>query len=340
MHNDTLSCEAILRKMPDGGLIIVCQCGDTAEPAPRNRVYAFLSYDGGETWSDPVSVREEDGCAVYCTEVRIGDGGIIAYLTVHDGHFLDWRCETAVSRDNGRTWSRESSPVDSFAFVRGAVTLSDGSVLMPVQMYHVTEEQNRILKENGRYVWHAFYSFPEGVRTDRVLNNVLIRRRGAEVFEMHPGPELVMTENWVWSEPTVAEVSPGKTVMLLRYCGTGFLWKSTSDDMGRTWSIPEKTDIPSPGNKPKLIALGGGRTALIHTPNPKATPYSVDNRYPLEIWISSDGCKTWERKLGVGAPKGNCSYPDGIYDGGSGHLLFSYELDRKDIYFADCEIPE
>ena len=67
---------------------------------------------------------------------------------------------------------------------------------------------------------------------------------------------------------------------------------------------------------------------------------SVDNRYPLEIWISSDGCKTWERKLGVGAPKGNCSYPDGIYDGGSGHLLFSFELDRKDIYFADCEIPE
>ena len=157
---------------------------------------------------------------------------------------------------------------------------------------------------------------------------------------MHPGPELTMTENWVWSEPTVAEVSPGKMVMLLRYCGTGFLWESTSDDMGRTWSIPEKTDIPSPGNKSKLIALGGGRTALIHTPNPKATPYSVDNRYPLEIWISSDGCKTWERKLGVGAPKGNCSYPDGIYDGGSGHLLFSFELDRKDIYFADCEIPE
>ena len=49
VHNDTLSCEAILRKMPDGGLIIVCQCGDTAEPAPGNRVYAFLSYDGGET---------------------------------------------------------------------------------------------------------------------------------------------------------------------------------------------------------------------------------------------------------------------------------------------------
>ena len=24
VHNDTLSCEAILRKMPDGGLIIVC----------------------------------------------------------------------------------------------------------------------------------------------------------------------------------------------------------------------------------------------------------------------------------------------------------------------------
>ena len=47
VHCDTLSCEAIVRRAPNGELILVCQCGGTGEPMPENRVYVFHSADGG-----------------------------------------------------------------------------------------------------------------------------------------------------------------------------------------------------------------------------------------------------------------------------------------------------
>lgn len=340
VHNDTLSCESILRRMPDGGLIIICQCGDVSEPAPDNRVYAFLSYDDGETWSDGILVREEDGRAVYCTEVRVENGEIIAYLTVHNGHFIDWQCETAISSDNGKTWRKGKSIVDKFTFVRGAITMSNGEMLIPAQMYNVTEKQNEYLKANNLYVHHSFYRLPEGERLDGVESNVFIRKKGGEDFEMFRGPKQMFEKFWCWSEPTVVEIAPGKLLMLLRYCGTGFLWKSVSEDYGRTWTKAEKTDIPSPGNKSKMIMLDRGRIALIHTPNPNATPTSINNRFPLEVWISEDGGETWQTKLNVGAAPGNCSYPDGIWDEENHRLLFAYEFNRKDIYFVDMEIPE
>ena len=43
VHRDMLSCEAILRRAPNGELIIVSQCGDVAEPAPLNRVCLRIS---------------------------------------------------------------------------------------------------------------------------------------------------------------------------------------------------------------------------------------------------------------------------------------------------------
>ena len=57
VHIDSLSCEPILRRAPDGGLLCVCQCGDVYEPAPGNRVRAFRSEDEGETWRDLGLVR-------------------------------------------------------------------------------------------------------------------------------------------------------------------------------------------------------------------------------------------------------------------------------------------
>ena len=64
VHRDTLSCEPILRRMPNGELLLVSQCGDVSEPAPGNRVYVFHSRDEGETWSRPALIREDDGRSI------------------------------------------------------------------------------------------------------------------------------------------------------------------------------------------------------------------------------------------------------------------------------------
>ena len=338
VFEDTLACESILRKAPDGSLILICQCGDTKEPAPGNRVYAFSSYDGGKTWTSPLPVRKEDGQAVYCTEVRVENGSIIAYLSVHNGNFIDWKCETAVSRDNGRSWTPGKSIIDSFGFVRGGITLSNGDTLVPCQMYDVTPEHNRYLKENGLYVWHSFYRFPADKRVGSVKNTVFIRENGQSDFHPVNGPEMKFDKYWIWSEPTIAETSPGRLLMILRSCCSGFLWKSVSYDYGRTWSEAEKTDIPSPSNKSKLLSLDNSRIALIHTPNGTVDPTSLQHRHPLEVWISDDGGESWGTKLSTGITEGCCSYPDGFYDEENGRILFSFEFNRKIIYYVSIGV--
>lgn len=42
---ESLSCEAILRRAPDGDLIILSQCGGTNEPQKENRVVLLRSSD-------------------------------------------------------------------------------------------------------------------------------------------------------------------------------------------------------------------------------------------------------------------------------------------------------
>ena len=34
VQRELLSCEAIVRRAPNGELLLVCQCGDVTEPAP------------------------------------------------------------------------------------------------------------------------------------------------------------------------------------------------------------------------------------------------------------------------------------------------------------------
>jgi hypothetical protein len=65
VHRDTMACEAIVRRAPDGNLLLVCQCGDKTEPAPGNRVYTFKSYDDGKTWSKPALIYPDNGTTTF-----------------------------------------------------------------------------------------------------------------------------------------------------------------------------------------------------------------------------------------------------------------------------------
>ena len=87
VQRELLSCEAIVRRAPNGELLLVCQCGDVTEPAPLNRVYVWHSRDDGENWSGRKLLVPEDGRAVYQTEVSVIGEEIRVYVTFHDGRF-------------------------------------------------------------------------------------------------------------------------------------------------------------------------------------------------------------------------------------------------------------
>lgn len=350
VHCDTLSCEPILRRMPDKSLLCVSQCGDVTEPMPGNRVYAFQSHDNGDTWKALGSVYPESGEAVYCTEVMVLDGVISAFLQVHTGRFLNMRCVVMQSRDSGQTWTDAGAPpyFPMFCFVRSMLPLKNGEILLPCMHFPVSEEENARLMLASRgienplrqqAIWDA--------RIEHVGNDVLVSADRGKSFQRFDGPRIAIKgdtgRGWAWTEPTVAQISDGTLVMLLRVDGSGCLWRSESRDNGRTWSEAAPTDIPNPGNKPKLIPMTDGRIALIHTPaiengtRLRPAPQSgLEARYPLSLWISDDDLLSFKDRHVIADFPGFYSYPDGFFE--NGHILFTIEINRHDILFFDCAV--
>ena len=330
VHTDTLSCEPILRRMPNGELLIAAQCGDIREPAPLNRVYVFHSSDNGDTWSSGSLVWPEDGRAVYLTEVTVIDQTIRIYLTLHNGHFVDWECRVVSSQDNGYTWTDEGRApcFPRYTFLRGQIRLADNTLVMAYQHYPISEAENaRLLASGGTYL---------DANVHEVITGIMRSEDNGKTWTAYPGTHLSFgagtNRKWVWSEPTLCQRKDGTILMLLRVNETGYLWQSESHDGGRSFSVPVMTDIPNPSNKPKLLKLNDGRIALIHTPNNRC---GMRQRHPLAIWLSSDDGATWpDQRIVSDFPCCFC-YPDGIAEGM--HLLFSIEYNRHDIMFVDFD---
>ena len=337
VHVDTLSCEPILRKTPSGELLCVSQCGGVIEPAPENRVFFFHSQDDGETWSKPQSVYPEDGNAVYCTEVMVHEGVISVFLTLHSGRFLDWKNVVMQSRDNGYTWENAGPPplLPTFTFMRGALTLKNGDILIAYHHFPVTQEENdRVLAFGGKAVWETNATYFESGVLRSTDNGKTYQKHVAGIWDRDATE---MSLGWVWSEPTLAQLSDGTISMLLRKDRSGWLWRCDSKDGGQTWGEIYNTQIPNPSNKPKLIPLDDGRIALIHTPNNSAELRpGWGLRFPLQIWISSDDMQSWPYRETVTDFPGNYSYADGFYE--DGHIKFTIEYNRHDVIFVDHTI--
>ena len=340
VHRDTLSCEPILRRMPDGCLRCVSQCGDVAEPAPGNRVHSFLSVDQGETWQQTGSLYPETGEAVYVTEVMVLDGVASAFLQIHNGRFLNMRCVVMQSRDSGQTWTNAGAPpfFPTYCFVRGMLPLAGGEIIIPCQHFPISEAENARLVLASRNITNVMQQRAIwDAAIDHLENDVLISADRGKTYQRFAGPRIPINgatgRGWAWTEPTLAQLADGTVVMLLRVDGSGCLWRSESKDHGRTWTEAVRTDIPNPGNKPKLIPLPDGRIALIHTPNPTC---GFEHRYPLSLWISDDNLRSFADQRTVTDFPGCYCYPDGFFE--NGHILFTIEINRHEILFFDCEV--
>ena len=241
---------------------------------------------------------------------------------------FDYQLRVYVSHDNGYTWN-DSGPtplIDGFAFMRGLTTLKDGTQLLPYQEYpYNREDELELLKSPTRkYIWDK--------SIDDVLNGVLISTDNGKTYTKGSSCKIPLKKEglrkWVWSEPTVVELSDGTISMLMRVDMEGYLYRSDSHDQGLTWSEPYKTDIPNPNNKPKLIKIDDKRIALLNTPS---SICDFNHRCPLEIWISSDDMETWEYKKSLLDFPAWISYPDGFIE--DDILYVAIEFNRHDIYF-------
>lgn len=125
-------------------------------------------------------------------------------------------------------------------------------------------------------------------------------------------------------ENNIAEYENGKLVMLMRAEFTGYLYRSFSDDYGKTWSKPEKTDIPNPASKITLLK-SGNNVLLIHNPTMCQEFCDWNKRKPLEMWVSSDGTRTWNKKIPLTKVDEPFFYPHGFVDS------------QKNLIYIACE---
>jgi predicted neuraminidase len=177
-----------------------------------------------------------------------------------------WRTYWKRSGDHGRTWSEALELVPGDVGGRGPVKdkpliLSDGSWLAPAS----TEEGG----------WRPF--------SDRSTDH---------------GATWERSENWSIDEntlghggaiqPTFWESAPGKVHALMR-TRAGQIWRTDSEDGGRTWSAVSATGLPNNNSGIDLLRLDDGRIILVYNPVSK----NWGPRTPLDLALSSDNGKTW-----------------------------------------------
>lgn len=327
---ETMSCEPLIVRAPNGELLCMCQCGGVLEPAPDNREYVFHSKDNGKTWSKKERVLEENDVAELGTGLTVNGNEITAYISIHNGGFLFWKSVVLKSFDSGYTWQRQPYVgFDKYTLIRNGLATKKGKKMLTYHHFSPTEEQvDQVFFE--KKVKNLAYS---GILKNEA--GILISDDGEKTWKKSLA-YLDDKSTISWMEPTIAELSDGTIAMLMRRERSGWLYRCDSVDGGKTWGEYYQTDIPSPTNKPKLLNLDNGKIALLHTPNGELDKYGYGKRFPLELWISSDDMKTFEEKIRLTDFPGEYHYPDAFYE--DGHIYMVIEHNRHTILFFDIEL--
>ena len=111
----------------------------------------------------------------------------------------------------------------------------------------------------------------------------------------------------------------------------GNVYISTSDDEGKVWAAPAKTELPNNNAAIQATVLQNGHIAIVYNPTHK-------DRYPLRISISEDGGNTWtyHRDLETGPSTANAieySYPT-LLQSPDSYIHVSYTYNRETIKYV------
>lgn len=338
VHLDTLSVEPLVRRAPNGDLIVISTCGDIKEPGKDNRVYMFRSKDNGKTFDDGTIINPDDNKAYYSSCFVVVDNCMYVFISSHNGQFVGWENYILKSTDSGYTFMIERlKSFPKYAFVRNMAKLSDGRLLFNYHAYPITEEMEDECLNNGKYIMSS--------RIKYVDNGILIgdfKNGFKKITAYKMKEEDIPVWNgglwiWNWTENATVELEKGHLAMLFRVDKSNYLHRCDSYDFGQTWEKPYMTDIPNPGTKVFLDKTDNGDIILINSPNNEPGFY-LRRRFPFEVWISNDNMKTWYKKIQVSDYPGAYSYPDGFVE--DGHLKFVYDFNRHDIYYCDIDISK
>lgn len=291
--------------MPDGGLMTIDADG------------LLTSKDDGKTWSKPQPVckgiHTAEPASVSLVRTQ-NDVLVMLYLNFSDVKFHwdtkagepDDGCRLEIwsirSLDGGKTWTDNQRILEGYnANFFGFIQTCKGRLVATVE---------HLVRNPGRWVVGSLISDDDG-KTWKKSNWIDLGGHGD-----HDGA----------LEPTVAELSDGRLLMLIR-TNLGRFWQALSDDDGRYWRTIQPSTFDASSAPGHLLKLHSGRLVFVWNRLPSGdrrdaglteqswkwqseTPASW-YREELFLAFSEDDGKSWTKPLLIAREQkgGQLSYP-------------------------------
>ncbi|TLS54295.1 neuraminidase (sialidase) [Paenibacillus antri] len=272
------------------------------------------SADG--VWSAPYKAADEEGIAHWNPVLFAqGDRVTLFYKVGHE--ITDWFTRAMRSEDGGRTWTPPSELVPGDVGGRGPVrnkpiALPDGTILAPASIERHDPDAP------GKQIWEAF--------VDRSEDGGATWMRSALVpmdLSTYVGADHWFARGLI--QPTLWRSDDRRVHMLLRST-EGRIFRSDSDDAGRTWSMAYPTPLPNNNSGIDLASTESGALALVFNP---IAGYATDSpRTPLVVRFSTDYGETWGDEFVLENEPGEYSYPAIVAEGDTLYLTYTWKRDR------------
>ena len=220
-----------------GTLYCVWREGTIHDYSADGRIMLAQSSDKGRTWTEPKVITDEpeiDDRNVAIVELPNGE-----LLITYNTYTAAKESLAVMSRssDGGKTWSKaESLGISNTRTRAAAVVLSNGDLLLPLY----------IAPGNGAV---AALSYNNG----RNWESIVVQD----------------TDGFVGDEWTALEVEPKRIIGISRNSAPnsdGYFWATESNDRGKTWSVPMKTNVQSERYpSPAQLCMHGATPTLIYS---------------------------------------------------------------------------
>ena len=301
-----LSCHASSLVETENGGFLVVWFGGTRESADDVAIWSAIRRAG--SWSAPRLVAKVEESAHWnpvLFRAGAGDSGRIHLWFKVGPRIPTWRTYTAISADDGETWSAPVPLVPGDEGGRGPVknkpvALADGAWLAGASLETATHWDAFVDRsDDGGVTWQAAPLIP--------LDRSQCTGKGV-------------------IQPTLWESAPGQVHMLLRStCGR--VCRSDSTDGGQTWSEIVPTDLPNNNSGLDVARLLDGQLALI------CNPVESRARTPLSLLFSADNGQSWLERIDLETEPGEYSYP-AIIPTADGGLAVTYTWRRERIVWV------
>lgn len=281
------SCHAsTITELPNGDLRAAWYAG-SREGAKDVAIFTSRSLLGSDRWMYPKMVVNTPNCSEGNPVLFVDANGQtwLFYVTMYGDGWT--RCKVYYLKSNtmGKRWDERNVLREELGWMtrNKPLYLSNGDILLPVYDERSWSSMVMISGDGGE-TWNTYgnLSSPKGV-----------------------------------IQPTVVQRGDGSLLMLMR-SRDGEIWRSTSDDSGRSWEAAQPTELPNPNCSVDMVRLHSGNIALVYND-------TQHGRTPLTVALSTDEGETWGYKRDLETERAEYSYPAVIQtrDGGI-HITYTY----------------